>query len=91
MSNRTWACVDCRKSYRRSQDAEAPVCAVCRRPCEHVEWKVRIPSPRRTREWDEFWTEYRAEQKLMELHSRGELQHDVKLRILNRVLVVRKT
>lgn len=86
MSNRTWACVPCRKSYRRAQSVEAVVCAECHQPCEAVPWKLRVPSPRRDKEWEAFWAAYRAEKALLEAYRRGELRETLTLPLLNMVL-----
>lgn len=86
MSNRTWTCVSCRKSYRRVQTVTAVACPHCHQPCEYVHWKMRVPSPRRPKEWDEFWARYRAEKSLLAAHERGELAEAVELPLLNMVL-----
>lgn len=83
MSQRTWACVPCRKSYRRPWNVPAFACPSCKASCEFVHWKVRIPSPRRPRAWRRFWDEYRAEKALLDRHRRGELREGVLLKILN--------
>jgi hypothetical protein len=51
-----------------------------------VHWKIRVPSPRRAKEWEEFWIAYRAEKKLLDVHYRGDLTETVKLPLLNIVL-----
>jgi hypothetical protein len=89
MSQRTWVCVPCRKSYRRSQDVPSLLCPKCRADCEFVHWKIRIPSPKRPKEWERFWRKYRAEKALLAAHPRGELQGDVTLELLNMVLLRR--
>jgi len=83
MSQRTWVCVPCRKSYRRSQEVQSVVCPTCGAGCEYVHWKIRIPSPKRAKAWAEFWTQYRAEKALLEAHGRGELRETVRLKLLN--------
>ncbi len=88
MSQRTWVCVPCRKSYRRSQDVTSLQCPSCKAVCEYVHWKVRIPSPKRSKEWSHFWKKYREEKSLLEAYHRGELREDVSLEILNMVLRV---
>ena len=88
MSNRTWTCVPCRKSYRRVQSVTAVECPHCHRPCEYVHWKMRVPSPRRAKQWDEFWAKYRAEKALLDAFSRGELRESVRLELLNMQLHV---
>jgi hypothetical protein len=86
MSNRTWTCISCRKSYRRSQSITAVDCPTCHGPCEYVHWKIRVPSPKRVKVWNEFWSKYKAEKSLLEAFHRGELHEDVKLELLNMLL-----
>jgi hypothetical protein len=88
MSNRTWTCIHCRKSYRRSQSITAVECPTCHEPCEYVHWKIRVPSPKRIKAWDEFWSKYNAEKSLLDAFHRGELRHDVTLELLNMQLHV---
>ncbi len=83
MSNRTWTCISCRKSYRRSQTVDAVSCPRCHGECEYVHWKIRIPSPRQPKVWDEFWSKYREEKALLDAHRRGDLRHPVTLELLN--------
>lgn len=87
MSNRTWACVSCRKSFRRDQSVPAVACPHCHQVCEAVHTKMRVPSPRRVKAWDAFWDAYRAEKALLAAHSRGELREKVNLPLLNMVLL----
>ena len=88
MSNRTWACVQCRKSYRRVQTISSVACPECHQSCEQVEWKMRIPSPDNHKEWGEFWSAYRAEKALEAAYLQGELHESVYLPLLNRHLAV---
>lgn len=74
MSNRTWTCVPCRKSYRRVQSVETVACPHRHQSCESVHWKMRVPSPRRTKEWKAFWVAYRAEKAQLAAHNCGELR-----------------
>jgi hypothetical protein len=83
MSNRTWTCVPCRKSYRRVQTTTSLECPGCHGPCEYVHWKIRVPSPKRTKAWEEFWAKYKVEKALLDAFHRGELRQDVKLELLN--------
>jgi hypothetical protein len=67
MGNRTWACVDCGKTYRRDQSFDGPVkCAICGDDCEYVHWKIRVPSPKNPKEWKRFWQLYREEKRELE-------------------------
>jgi hypothetical protein len=88
MSNRTWVCISCRKSFRRVQTVPALNCPQCHGACEYVDWKIHIPSSRQKNAWELFWKKYRAEKELMEAWHRGELRKTVTLEILNRVLLV---
>lgn len=83
MSNRTWACVDCGKSYRRVQTVRIVKCSVCGQECESVHWKIHIPSPRRKKEWREFWTIYRREKRLLEEFQRDPRIKEITLALLN--------
>lgn len=84
VSNRTWACVACGKTYRRDQRLPGPVvCAICRNPCEYVHWKIRVPSPKKAREWNRFWRLYRSERRELErCFSDGNVE-EVVLDLLN--------
>ena len=83
MSNRTWACVDCGKSYRRSQSVTAVRCAECGEACESVHWKIHIPSPRKKKEWLSFWAVYRRETALIERFKRDPRIREITLELLN--------
>ena len=83
MSQRTWVCVPCRKSYRRAQGIQSVRRPTCGAECECVHWKIRIPPPRRLKQWAEFWTKYRAEKALLDAFHRGELRERVRLKLLN--------
>lgn len=90
MSNRTWTCVACRKSFRRMQSITSVNCSSCHEPCEYVHWKMRVPSPKREKAWDEFWAKYKAEKALLEAFYRGKLRQDVTLELLNMQLHVKQ-
>ena len=83
MSNRTWACVDCGKSYRRLQTTKLVKCSLCGQDCESVHWKIRIPSPTKKKEWLAFWTAYRREKGLLEQFQRDPRIKEITLEILN--------
>lgn len=55
MSQRTWVCLSCRKSYRRLQDVQSFRCPTCKAESEYVHWKMHIPSPKRRKAWETFW------------------------------------
>jgi hypothetical protein len=83
MSNRTWVCVDCGKSYRRIQSILTVNCSICGQPCEYVHWKIHIPSPRKSKEWTRFWATYRKEQRLIEQFVRDPRIKEIRLELLN--------
>ena len=89
MSNRTWVCLACEKSYRRVQTVAAVSCAICRQPCEYVHWKLHIPSPKKKREWTDFWTRYRHEKLLIEEFRTNPNLKQVDLELLNQRLTKR--
>ncbi len=89
MSNRTWVCLTCKKSYRRDQTLAAISCALCGENCEYVHWKLHIPSPAKKRKWGVFWTEYLQEKRLIEqFNTNPNLKH-VKLKLLHMQLIRR--
>ena len=83
MSNRTWACVDCGKTFRRDQSIDAVNCAQCGKPCEFIHWKIHVPSPKNRKAWDTFWLQYRAEKRELEFYQNGKHQGGVTLELLN--------
>lgn len=87
MSNRTWACVDCGKTYRRDQHVESVRCALCGKDCEYVHWKIRVPSPSRPKEWHAFWSLYRKEKAVLESHFQNPGIERLTLDLLNMQLV----
>jgi hypothetical protein len=88
MSQRTWVCIPCGKSFRRGQEVDSVHGPACKELCEYVHWKILVPSPSRRKTWDQFWDKYRAEKKLLDSFNRGELQESVTLELLNMVLKV---
>ena len=89
MSNRTHVCLGCKKSYRRDKSVRRLVCPVCKQPCEYVHWKIHIPSPKREKEWDEFWRKYKQEKRLIEQFRKDPRVKRVHLELLNQTLVKR--
>ncbi len=89
MSNRTWVCLACEKSYRRDSKITELPCALCHQPCEYVHWKLHIPSPRRKREWSDFWTRYRLEKQLLKQFENDPRIKEVELELLSRRLTRR--
>lgn len=82
MSNRTWACIECGRTYRRDQSIEQVRCAECGQACEYVHWKVRVPSPKDQRAWASFWEKYLEEKRLLAKYRDGTLREPVNLEIL---------
>jgi len=87
MSNRTWVCLDCRKSFRRYQGVQDVICSVCGRPCEYVDWKLHIPSPKKVKEWDAFWTQYLFEKRAILRFEADTNVREITLPLLNQKLV----
>ena len=87
MSNRTWVCVDCGKSYRRDQTVKEVRCALCAEPCEYVHWKIHIPSPKKKKEWGTFWAQYREEKRVIDQFNRDPNMKEVYLPLLNQKLM----
>ena len=60
------------------------ICAQCGGGCESLHWKMRIPSPKRQREWDEFWIQYLQEKKELErYYSSDRKDQEIVLPLLN--------
>ena len=87
MSQRTWACVECGTSYRRDQMVKSVRCAQCNEECESVAWKIRIPSPKKKKEWRKFWDSYREEKAILEAYYRGERVDTTERPIMNMKLL----
>ncbi|MBU8977387.1 hypothetical protein JI752_014655 [Lysobacter sp. MMG2] len=87
MSNRTFACLNCRKLQRKPQAIAAFACPSCRSDCIRVHWKLRVPAPRKRRKWDRFWAQYLLERRTIALFHDGQLNDEVYLPLLNRRLI----
>ena len=91
MSNRTWACIKCGKTYRRDQNEDHQViCSICRNPCEYVHWKIRVPSPKKKKEWLRFWDIYLKEKRQIDLWQNDQTIEEITLDLLNMKLIPRK-
>jgi hypothetical protein len=77
---RRWACVPCRKVYRRSV-IPTYVCPICGAACEHTYLGIRVPQPSRARVWDDFWVRYKAERLILDAYELRKLRMDVKLEV----------
>ncbi len=83
MSNRTWACIECGKTYRRHQSIESVRCAICRNPCEYVHWKIHVPSPKKRKVWEKFWQAYKVEKQLLADYYKNGRKGELRLEILS--------
>ncbi len=55
MSNETWACFECRETVRRPGYARAAVlCPGCGKACKNLGHKLRMPSKRHSKAWQEL-------------------------------------
>lgn len=88
VSNRTWACVPCGKTYRRSQTIQQLACPECHEACEFVHWKMRVPPAKQKKKWLDFWNRYREEKRALAAYYGGELTADTHLELLNMNLAV---
>ena len=87
MSNRTYVCLKCKKSYRRDAEHGDMQCPICQGFCEYVDWKIRIPSPKRKKQWRDFWEKYRSEKRLVQEFYDNPNLKQVELEILNKTLI----
>jgi hypothetical protein len=85
MSNRTFACLKCRKLQRKPQSVAAFACPICGTDCIRVHWKLHVPAPRKTRKWDKFWAQYLLELRQIEQFNAGALGEELYLPLLNQL------
>lgn len=83
MSNRTFACLSCRKLQRKPQSVMSFACPHCGADCIRVHWKLHVPAPRKARKWDKFWNQYLLELRLIEQHRAGVGPDELYLPLLN--------
>ena len=83
MKNRTWVCLNCKKSYRRNSSVSKLLCPQCKNACEYVDWKIHIPSPKKKKEWETFWKKYLTERRLLEYFFIYGSKKPIKLEILS--------
>ncbi|KFN41772.1 hypothetical protein N789_14775 [Arenimonas oryziterrae DSM 21050 = YC6267] len=86
MSNRTFACLTCRKLQRKTQTLDSFACPICKSDCVRVHWKLHVPSPRKHKKWDKFWTEYLAELRQIAEFRSGSGPAEIYLPLLNQRL-----
>lgn len=87
MSNRTFACLTCRKLQRKPATQMAFACPQCGGDCLRVHGKLHVPAPRKVRKWNRFWAQYLAERRQIEEFHAGRLGDELVLPLLNRRLV----
>ena len=87
MSNRTFACLHCRKLQRKLQTLAAFCCPHCGRECLRVPWKLHVPAPCRRRKWDAFWAQYFRELRLVEQFRARLITQTLELPLLNQVWI----
>lgn len=83
MSNRTFACLHCRKLQRKPSVAPSVCCPHCGRECVCVHWKLHVPAPRKKRKWEKFWQQYLLELRLIEQFRAGLIRQSMYLPLLN--------
>jgi DNA-directed RNA polymerase subunit RPC12/RpoP len=71
MSNRTFACLTCRKLQRKPQSLARFACPHCGADCLRVHWKLHVPAPKKRRKWDAFWAQYLLELRLLAVFRAG--------------------
>ncbi|WP_457325876.1 hypothetical protein [Roseateles sp. P5_E11] len=86
MSNRTFACLQCRKLQRKDQNVPNFHCPHCGQESIRVHWKLHVPAPRKVKKWNSFWDRYLAElQKIEEFRFNPNIT-EMHLPLLNQVL-----
>jgi hypothetical protein len=87
MSNRTFACLHCRKLQRKPSVTPSVCCPHCGRECLCVHWKLHVPAPRKKRKWEKFWQQYLLELRLIEQFEGGAGPDTLYLPLLNQYRV----
>jgi DNA-directed RNA polymerase subunit RPC12/RpoP len=85
MSNQTFACLSCRKLWRKDQNIEVFFCPVCGHECVRVHWKLHVPSPKKTKKWNSFWERYLHELRQIEEFRHNPNISEIHLPLLNQV------
>ena len=83
MSNRSFACLACRKLQRKPQSLPAFRCPHCGADCIRVHWKLHVPAPRKRRKWDAFWKQYLLELHMIEEFKASPHIAEIRLPLLN--------
>jgi len=85
MSNRTFACLYCRKLQRKDQNIESFHCPLCGRETIRVHWKLHVPAPSKKKKWDSFWERYLLELRQIEEFRSNKNIRELRLPLLNQV------
>jgi hypothetical protein len=48
-----------------------------------VDWKIRIPSPKRRKQWDAFWDQYLFEKRELSRFKASKSPEEIRLPLLN--------
>ena len=83
MSNRTFACLHCRKLQRKPTSLANFACPVCQSDCVRVHGKLQVPAPRKRKKWDAFWQQYLIELHQLEVFRAGHGPGIIELTLLN--------
>ena len=83
MSNRTFACLSCRKLQRKPQSIASFSCPHCGNECIRVHWKLHVPAPKKLRKWDKFWQQYLFELRQIDQFRGGDGPDEIYLPLLN--------
>jgi len=83
MSNRTFACLRCRRLQRKDQSTSVFRCPLCGEESIRVHWKLHVPAPRKVRKWNSFWDRYLSELRQLEQFRLDPSMTDLYLPLLN--------
>ena len=86
LSNRTYACIPCGKTFRIELVRGDYSCPLCGGACESVGLKLRVPSPKNRKRWLRFWEDVREDKRTLLAWYQGELKVDTELK-LQRTLI----
>jgi hypothetical protein len=80
-SNTTWACFECREAVRRPRyNCVAVNCACCGQPCRNIGHRIRLPSKRAVKAWEQL--RLSLQQQLVE---DAERRHRHRVRSIHRI------
>jgi hypothetical protein len=70
MSNANWVCFECREAVRRPGNTRVAVlCPSCGQPCRSIGHRIRLPSKRAGKAWDELRASLQAQAIASAEHS----------------------